>query len=114
MRGTVAFDTFSEKQSKESEKTNKKSPVQVKDKSSHHGISVDDSSGKKNSKKGSSKTSYYDISLADEIDINTLRKDKSLRDKARKELKLLELLSSTETDSSESSSSSDSYLDSSD
>ena len=37
-----------------------------------------------------------------------------MRDKARKELKLLELLSDTETDSSESSSSSDSFFNSSD
>ena len=123
LRGTKVFDTFTEKQSKKSEKVkSKKSPVRgtksshLKDgsKKSNTDISLADDSSEKKSKKDSSKISSYEISLTDDIDINTLRKDKSLRDKARKELKLLELLSDTETDSSESSSSSDSFFDSSD
>ena len=123
LRGTIVFDTFTEKQSKKSEKVkSKKSPVRstksshMKDgsKKSNIDISLADDSSDKKSKKDSSKKASYELSLTDDIDINTLRKEKSLRDKARKELKLLELLSDTETDSSESSSSSESYFDSSD
>ena len=52
------------------------------------------------------KSSQNEISFND---IDSLRKDKSLRQKVKRELKKLELLSDTETDSSESSS--DRYFD---
>ena len=64
------------------------------------------------SQKDGSKTSH-DFSLVDDIDLDALQKDKKLRQKARKELKLLQLLSDSDTDSSEGSSS-ESYFDSTD
>ena len=107
LRGTIhTFDISSDKLSK---KTNKKSPVQGQ--KSAHGISIEDNSDK-SSKKDGSKTSH-DFSLKDDIDLDALRKDKKLRQKARKELKLLQLLSDSDTDSSEGSSS-ESYFDSTD
>lgn len=91
LRGTLSNDSKLSKKLKKSEKTErKKKPVS----------SIE-------------KTSKHETVLNDDVTLDTLRKNKSLKSKVSSELRKLQLLSDSdeETDSSDSRSSSDSYFD---
>ena len=107
LRGTIVLQTqTSDKQSPVPPVRRKKLSTKTKSKSSEDTswCGVDDNTG------GAQQT-QFDISLTDNVDLNALRKDKKLRQKARKELKFLALLSDSDADGSDGSSSG-SYFDS--
>ena len=112
LRGTIVLDT----------KTSPVPPVRRKKLSSNNEPVSENKTKSKSSQDTSwcgvddktvgAKQPHFDISLSDNVDLNALRKDKKLREKARKELKFLALLSDSEADGSDGSSS-ESYFDSS-